>query len=332
MSGKAERSLQLPCGQLLNIHSAADGLHCLLGGERVLSAAPCAGQPQRLQITLADTDALNLRRAVYGLLLHRPDIEELQFDEALQGAVDPALMFDQGNGRWLLYRTAFWQCPQLWLSKDEGTPVPSVMMVDANGRRHPRRAVRPSGEVYRRFDHELQAWVSLRVLDIDEDLLRFNRWQNSRRVASFWEETGSLEKHRVYLQALFDDPRVLPLIGCIDDEPFAYFEAYWAKEDRIAPFYQVGDFDRGIHMLVGEERHRGPHKVKAWLQALCHYLFLDDPRTTRIVSEPRYDNDKMVTYLQKHRFGKMKEFDFPHKRASLMVLRREAFFDRCDLG
>ena len=30
---------------------------------------------------------------------------------------------------------------------------------------------------------------------------------------------------------------MLNLIGCIDDEPFAYFEAYWTKEDRIAPYY-----------------------------------------------------------------------------------------------
>ncbi|MEM8290506.1 GNAT family N-acetyltransferase, partial [Morganella morganii] len=127
--------------------------------------------------------------------------------------------------------------------------------------------------------------ISLRTLDIERDLERFHRWQNSPRVAEFWQEDGSLEQHRERLRQLEADPHALGLIGCFDDEPFAYFEAYWAKEDRIAPFYVAEDYDRGIHMLVGEEAHRGPHKVACWLSALVHYLFLDDPRSQRVVAE-----------------------------------------------
>ncbi|WP_156493011.1 GNAT family N-acetyltransferase, partial [Alcanivorax sp. HI0003] len=99
------------------------------------------------------------------------------------------------------------------------------------------------GEVYRRYDQGINAWVSLRMLDIDADLERFMRWQNSERVAAFWEQSGTREEHRRYLESQAKDPRVLNLIGCIDDEPFAYFEAYWTKEDRIAPYYDADDFD-----------------------------------------------------------------------------------------
>ena len=199
-------------------------------------------------------------------------------------------------------------------------------------RRHPRRAPKPRGEVYRRFDARLGAWVSLRTLEIDQDLERFNRWQNNPRVEKFWQEAGSLEQHREYLAKLEADPHALTLIGCFDDQPFAYFEAYWAKEDRIAPLYPADDYDRGIHMLVGEEAHRGPHKVASWLSALVHYLFLDDPRTQRVVAEPRADNGKMIGYMQDQCFHCDKEFDFPHKRAALMILGRERFFDRCKLA
>lgn len=187
---------------------------------------------------------------------------------------------------------------------------------------HPQRPAKPQGEVYRRFDPQLGAWISLRTLDIELDLERFNRWQNTPRVLAFWDEGGSLEDHRQYLEKLADDPHTLTLIGCFDDQPFAYFEAYWAKEDRIAPFYDADDYDRGIHMLVGEQAHRGPHKVASWLSALTDYLLQDDPRTRRIVAEPRADNAKMIGYMQSQGYKRIKEFDFPHKRAALMVLER----------
>ena len=187
---------------------------------------------------------------------------------------------------------------------------------------HPQRPAKPQGEVYRRFDPQLGAWISLRTLDIELDLERFNRWQNTPRVLAFWDEGGSLDDHRQYLEKLADDPHTLTLIGCFDDQPFAYFEAYWAKEDRIAPFYDAGDYDRGIHMLVGEQAHRGPHKVASWLSALTDYLLQDDPRTRRIVAEPRADNAKMIGYMQSQGYKRIKEFDFPHKRAALMVLER----------
>lgn len=183
-----------------------------------------------------------------------------------------------------------------------------------------------SQELYRRFDEPLHSWISFRHLDLDEDLERFNRWQNSDRVARFWDERGTLEQHRSYLGKLAAAPHSMPLIGCLDDDPFLYLEVYWAKGDRLAAYYDANENDRGIHMLVGEERHRGPHKVKAWLSALCRFLFEDSPGTRRIVSEPRHDNYKMIGYLRKQGFEKIKEFDFPHKRAALMLLTRDTFF------
>ncbi|MGY0522986.1 GNAT family N-acetyltransferase, partial [Pseudomonas aeruginosa] len=84
--------------------------------------------------------------------------------------------------------------------------------------------------------------------------------------------------------------------------------------------------------LVGEEAHRGPHKVACWLSALVHYLFLDDPRSQRVVAEPRADNARMIGHMHNLCFHCEKEFDFPHKRAALMIIGRERFFERCRLA
>ena len=243
---------------------------------------------------------------------------------------DGLLLATELQGQFICLRSMFWQRATPWLGEVLNPVYPQQMTI-SGGKRHPLRAPKPAGEIYRRFDPRLGAWISLRTLAIDTDLERFSRWQNAPRVLEFWEEGGSLERHRQFLKTLEADPHTLTLIGCFDDQPFAYFEAYWAKEDRIAPFYDVDDYDRGIHMLVGEQAHRGPHKVASWLSALTHYLFLADPRTQRIVVEPRADNAKMIGYLHSQGYHCEKEFDFPHKRAALMVQSRERFFERCTL-
>ncbi|MBL4798415.1 MAG: acetyltransferase [Oleispira sp.] len=233
---------------------------------------------------------------------------------------------------WQLDSRALNQYAPLWLAPNLPTWYPQVQVLDDKGSYHPQRPAQDSlgnlGVLYRRFDPSINAWISLSALDIEQHAQLFSDWQNNPRVAAFWDQTGTLAEHTAYLHELQKDPKVLPLIACINDEPFAYFEAYWTKEDRIAPYFDVQDFDRGIHMLVGNEQHRGPHKVQAWLSALCHFLFLNDARTNRIVSEPRADNQRMINYMQGQDFVRLKEFNFPHKRAALMLLMRDAFFEK----
>nr|WP_314489934.1 GNAT family N-acetyltransferase [uncultured Pseudomonas sp.] len=326
------------CWRSLAAERRAEQLNLSLQGRPLIQLGLTAGAPPTLtvQTLCAERPQQGLWAVCYWWFANHPECQRLtlqlpQPDIAAAGLASGLLL---GSGRldqFTCERALFWQLPQPWLG-EAPQPVYPPHRVMSNGKRHPRRPPKPTGEVYRRYDAHLGAWVSLRALDIDEDLPRFNRWQNNPRVLAFWEEGGSLEQHRQYLQNLAADPHTLPLIGCFDDEPFAYFEAYWAKEDRIAPFYPADDYDRGIHMLVGEEHQRGPHKVASWMTALVHYLFLDDPRTQRVVAEPRADNQRMIDYLQGVGFHCDKAFDFPHKRAALMVLGRERFFDRCPLA
>lgn len=327
--------LFLPDGRRLLADAGARYLRLLADDQLLLEAArdgdawqiPLDHQPQTLDFALwalaswcfasdPDCQAVTLR------------LDPAQRPEALlrQGLLSQ----HADSGELQIERAAFWQVGQPWLPAPSASLFPQRPRM-SNGRRHPLRAPKPVGEVYRRFDARLGSWISLRTLNIEHDLERFNRWQNDPRVLAFWQEGGSLAQHREYLEKLAADPHSLTLIGCFDDQPFAYFEAYWAKEDRIAPFYQVDDYDRGIHMLVGEASHRGPHRVQSWLTALVHYLLLDDPRTQRIVAEPRADNARMIGHMQGNGFWKEKEFDFPHKRAALMVQSRERFFERCPL-
>lgn len=283
--------LALPSGSQLLADATESRLSLSLDGQPLirLRLDREGNGPIQLDERFTLPPGLALWAACYWLFAREPERQQLiwQLDQPPTEALLSGLLIStEVAGEYRCERTLFWQLPQPWLGACLSGSYPQHMVI-SNGKRHPLRPVKPRGEVYRRFDARLGAWISLRTVEIEQDLARFNRWQNNPRVASFWQEEGSLEQHREYLSKLEADPHTLTLIGCFDDQPFAYFEAYWAKEDRIAPFYDADDYDRGIHMLVGEEGHRGPHKVASWLSALVHYLFLDDPRTQRGSSRNR---------------------------------------------
>lgn len=219
----------------------------------------------------------------------------------------------------------FWQKQQLWMRHPASSNLP-LQFTFSGDRRHPVRPARPRGLLYERSIPWLNQTFSIRAVDIERDLPLINRWMNNPRVEFFWQEGGDIDHHRVYLNTLLDDPRVLPAIGCFDNQPFAYFEIYWAKEDRIAPFFDVEDFDRGWHLLVGEDDFRGKRWFTAWFPSLQHYLFIDDCRTRRIVAEPRTDNHRLIENSLRCGFSHIKDFSFPHKRAALITLLRERFF------
>lgn len=239
--------------------------------------------------------------------------------------IESGIILRNGDEQMTVYADLFWQQAAVWRLPAQFQPYP-LHYVFSNGRRHPLRPPKPSGIVYRRYITWLQASLTFRTVDLDTDLACFHRWMNDAVVAEFWQEAGDLAKHRDYLATIASDAHVVNLIACLDDEPFGYFEIYWAKEDRLAPFYDVDDFDRGWHVLIGESHRRGKPYVTAWLPSISHYLFLDDCRTQRLVIEPRVDNHKMMRNLAHCGYASLKLFDFPHKRAMLNMLLRERFF------
>ncbi|EMX6778063.1 N(6)-hydroxylysine O-acetyltransferase, partial [Escherichia coli] len=187
------------------------------------------------------------------------------------------------------------------------------------------------GEVYRRYDPRIRRMLSFRIADPVSDAERFTRWMNDPRVEYFWEQSGSLEVQIAYLERQLTSKHAFPLIGCFDDRPFSYFEIYWAAEDRIGRHYSWQPFDRGLHLLVGEQQWRGAHYVQSWLRGVTHYLLLNEPRTQRTVLEPRIDNQRLFRHLEPAGYRTIKEFDFPHKRSRMVMADRHHFFTEVGL-
>lgn len=287
-------------------------------GESTLQwLGPCSGEPSPEHLLAIIEAAFTFEPGTPALTLLPPFASALNLVE--QGLALPA-----PDGRRLVHREMFFQHAPMWLPQ-VAPPIPLRYALTGTFR-HPLRAAKRGGTLYQRHIPWLDRTFSFRSLDLEADLPRFHRWMNDPDVAQVWQEDGDLAKHRGYLDAIAADPHMQSMIACLDGEPFGYFEAYWAKENRIAPFSEAGDHDRGWHVLIGEPSFRGKAFATAWLTSISHYLFLADPRTRRIVGEPRADHRQQLRNLDRSGYAKVKEFDFPHKRAMLVSLLRERFF------
>lgn len=223
-------------------------------------------------------------------------------------------------------RRTFWQIAKPWLTAPASSET-LLRYTQTGDVTHPVRPNNTEGTIYERHFPQIDMTFSLRTADPDADSQVFSDWMNLDRVAHFWDQRGTRAEHAAYLKERRDDPHMHPMIGYFDDHPFGYFEFYWAKEDRLGPFYDAGDFDRGLHLLIGDAQFQSAGKLKAWWSGVLHYMFIDDPRTERLVGEPRVDHVRHIAYMHRMGFHTLKEFDFPHKRAALTVIDREKFFN-----
>ncbi|AWN40304.1 GNAT family N-acetyltransferase [Methylobacterium durans] len=227
----------------------------------------------------------------------------------------------------LVERSGFYQLPLLWLRPETRAAHPQIRSAfGPEDRLPPLRPPQPNGVMYRRWLPHLGTTLSFRAIDRRVDLVLFHQWMNQPRVSYYWELARSETELDRYLADQEADPHLFGVIGSFNDVPVGYFEFYWAKEDRLGPYYDAEDHDRGWHGLIGNPDHLGRPKTLAWFKAVTHYLFLDEPRTRRIMGEPRASHRKMLSYCADAAYETIKEFDFPHKRAALVCCERERFF------
>ncbi|WP_372655520.1 GNAT family N-acetyltransferase [Halobacteriovorax sp.] len=226
----------------------------------------------------------------------------------------------------ILPRETFASLGNIWAKAADTNNEP--VEVSTNGITHPKRPGYSPGELlYKKYYSEIDTTISFRVANVENDLDNFHSWHNKKFIYNFWELNKSKQELESYLENGLKDPHSIPTILEFNNEPVGYFEFYWAKEDRLGPFYDFSNYDRGFHFLIGEESCLGRVNVDAILKATSHYSFLNDQRTQLLAGEPRSDNTRIIRYINHFEcWRKEKEFDFPHKRAALLLCDRETYF------
>jgi acetyl CoA:N6-hydroxylysine acetyl transferase len=255
-----------------------------------------------------NSDDLMLKVLIEHILGTHPQIKEVELPEINQR----------------FYRYEFYQLPANWSSRSS-LEVSTERWTETNGRTHPVRPLQ-EGLFYRRYLHSIEKEITFRSITI-ADLDVFHDWHNQPRVSYFWELNQDKEKLTQYINSALCDKHSLPTIVELDGEPVGYYEIYWVQEDRLGPYYEADAYDRGFHFLIGNKKFLGSATTDAIIKAGLHAIYLDDPRTRRVMAEPRHDNQKVLKYAEESiGWRKVKIFDFPHKRAWLLENSREKFY------
>lgn len=224
-------------------------------------------------------------------------------------------------------RFEFYQVPILWHHTKEYKIAPEKWTKLEDGRTYPIRPAPHKGMVYKRYVPQLDMTITFRMTDPERDLVQFHEWHNQSRVSFYWELNRPIEELKEYMEKGHMTPHQIPMIVEVNGEMVGYYEMYWVREDRLGPYYESDAFDRGFHFLIGNKKFLGAKITDSIVKSGLHLLYLDDPRTRRVMAEPRHDNQKVLKYAEASiGWKQLKIFDFPHKRAVLLENSREVFF------
>ncbi|MEU2249548.1 GNAT family N-acetyltransferase [Streptomyces sp. NPDC019224] len=157
----------------------------------------------------------------------------------------------------------------------------------------------------------------------ERDLATISRWMNDPVVAAFWELAGDETVTARHLTPQLDgDSHSTPCIGVLSGTPMSYWELYRADLDPLARHYPARPYDMGVHLLIGEGRHRGRGTGTTLLRAVSDLMLAHVPLCTRVVAEPDLRNLPSVSAFLGAGFRFSAEIELPEKRAALMVRDR----------
>ncbi|EJD04589.1 uncharacterized protein FOMMEDRAFT_28247 [Fomitiporia mediterranea MF3/22] len=313
-----------------------------------------------LEIISEDKQNVNadLWASIYALwtLLHAQEVIPITFKNASTSKNSIEYLIQSGLARraldpsvpeLFLSRVTFWQGagtgpawnnPHGWLRYSlDYVPFPHTQSFTRSPTvitQHPLRPPKPpaGASVYSRFCKPIGKTLKFHMINLEDegDMDAFHKWMNDPRVNAGWGEAGDEEKHRRYVKGVCEDPGVLPLVMSWDDEKMGYAELVWIKENHVAtyvPGIGAQDYDRGLHVLVGENKYRGQEFSQAWFRSIIHYLFLADPRTTRIIGEPKRINGPIIkTSIDAGMHLETQSFYLPYKHSVMTMHLRERLF------
>ncbi|NDI36046.1 GNAT family N-acetyltransferase [Chengkuizengella sediminis] len=173
-------------------------------------------------------------------------------------------------------------------------------------------------------DIQYKKVVTVRPVSYEKDLEIIYKWMHEEHLAPFWKLDVSLNEFQNYLKKSLEAEHKDIYIASLDDEPVCYFMTYKVSEDQIRNYYDVEEGDLGGHFAIGKRENLRKEVMIPLLRGLLSFGFYRYD-TKHIIVEPDIRNRIVIPTLKQCGFEIHSYIQLPHKKAALMILRKEQF-------
>ncbi len=178
------------------------------------------------------------------------------------------------------------------------------------------------------IDTEIKREISFKPFTMEDDFQKIYRWMHEPHVIPYWQLNLPKEKLKKHMKKASTDSHQTLYIGCVNEDPMSYWEAYWVQGDIVEKYYDPAPYDQGIHLLIGDPSYLGKGLALPLLKEMVAFQFKWS-KTTKLIAEPDHRNEKMIHVFEQCGFKKVKKINLPDKTAWLMFCEREDFEKRC---
>lgn len=182
------------------------------------------------------------------------------------------------------------------------------------------------GIVLRRYFEKEDVTITMRPINLNEDLEMLHEWFNREHAVKVWQMNWPIDELETYYRLMLPNDEGHSYIVLSNDEPSCNIEVYWPCKDIVGDYYDVLPTDYGTHQFIAPTDPKKKY-VSPSTQSMVDYVFAQ-PQVGKMVGEGSVDSLASMMNKAHVGFKVEKVIEMPHKKANLNFCYREWYWEK----
>ncbi|MBT2619510.1 GNAT family N-acetyltransferase [Chryseobacterium sp. ISL-6] len=188
--------------------------------------------------------------------------------------------------------------------------------------------INPKGKevFFRRYFEKEDVTITMRPIDLDEDLEMLHEWFNREHAVKVWQMNWPIDELETYYRLMLPSEEGHSYIVLSNGEPSCNIEVYWPCRDIVGDYYEVLPTDYGTHQFIAPTDPKKKY-VSPSTQSMVDYVFAQS-EVGKMVGEGSVDSLASMMNKAHVGFKVEKVIEMPHKKANLNFCYREWYWEK----